>query len=164
MYVTTDHALAATGSDAVIGELVDRQEIVDALHRFAFGRDLCDRELFRSAFTEDAEFDFRPAATKCGLEVPLMTGIDMISDIMLNPKLHTTHTVGNCRVEVAGDTARLSAVVEAQHLPADDHSRNALLKNLYAVDLVRDGARWRISKVHIDNVWFTGDPMVVVGG
>jgi hypothetical protein len=164
VYVTTDRALADTGLEATVRGLADRHEIVDALHRFAFGRDLGDRELFRSAFTEDAEFDFRPAATKCGLDVPLMTGIDMIAGIVLDPRLHTTHTVGNCRVEVTGDTARLSAVVEAQHLPADDHGRHALLKNLYAVDLVRDGDGWRMRKVHIDNVWFTGDPKVIVGG
>jgi hypothetical protein len=44
-----------------------------------------------------------------------------------------------------------------------DHSRHALLKNLYAVDLVRDGERWVMLRVHIDNVWFTGDPTVIIG-
>jgi SnoaL-like protein len=163
VYVTTDHALRSTGVESVLREIADRHEIVDALHRFAFGRDLGDHDLFRSAFTPDAEFDFRPAATKCGLEVPLMTGIDMIAGIVLDPRLHTTHTVGNCRVELDVDTARLTALVEAQHLPADDHSRHALLKNVYAVELVRDGERWLMSKVHIDNIWFTGDPQVIVG-
>ncbi|WP_285469944.1 nuclear transport factor 2 family protein [Actinokineospora globicatena] len=163
VYVTTDNALAADSATA-LQELVDRQEIVDTLHRFAFGRDLGDRALFESAFTADAEFDFRPAATKCGLEVPLFEGIEMIAGIVLDPRLHTTHSVTNTRVSVDGDTASLSAIVEAQHLPAADHSRHALLKNLYAATLVRDGKRWRIKHVTIDNVWYTGDPQVIVGG
>ncbi|MCW2918157.1 MAG: uncharacterized protein JWN52_6225 [Actinomycetia bacterium] len=63
-----------------------------------------------------------------------------------------------------GDTARLTAIVEAQHLLKADHSRHALLKNLYAVDLIRDGERWVMRRVLIDNVWYTGDPQVIFRG
>ncbi len=60
-------------------------------------------------------------------------------------------------------SARLTALVEAQHLPADDRSRHALLKNLYDVHAEFDGQLWRMSSVVIDCVWFTGDPQVIVG-
>lgn len=56
-----------------------------------------------------------------------------------------------------------TAIVEAQHLPAADHGRHLLLENLYAVELVRDGHRWVIRRVHIDNVRYTGDPQILVG-
>ncbi|MFB9691404.1 nuclear transport factor 2 family protein, partial [Amycolatopsis plumensis] len=72
MYVTDDHALAAGSGAAVVAQLRDRVEIVDALHRFALGQDLKDRALFASAFTADAELDFRPAAAKWGARPPLM--------------------------------------------------------------------------------------------
>lgn len=162
MYVTRHHAL---GTGDAGRELTDRVEVIDALYRFGLGQDLRDRELFASAFAADAVLDFRPAAAKCGLDIPLMTGRDTIVGIILNPdtRIDTTHVVSNARVEVAGDTARLTAIVEAQHLPRDDHSRHALLKNLYDVELVRDGSRWLLQHVHIDNVWFTGDPWVIVG-
>jgi hypothetical protein len=153
--------------DGAVGELLARQETVDALHRFALGRDLRDRALLISAFTPDAEFDFRPAAGRCGLEgIPLMTGAAMIADIVLDPAvpLDTTHAVSNCRVTLDGATASLTALVEAQHLPAGDHSRHALLKNLYTVGLVPDGSRWLMHRVRVDNIWFTGDPRVIVGG
>lgn len=145
--------------------LADRLEIIDALYRFGLGQDLRNKELFASAFAEDAVLDFRPAATKCGLDIPLMSGRDTIVETILNPntRIDTTHVVTNCRVEQQGDTARLSAIVEAQHLPKDDHSRHALLKNLYDVLLVKDGARWVIKQLYIDNVWFTGDPKVILG-
>ncbi|MFI8221269.1 nuclear transport factor 2 family protein [Streptomyces sp. NPDC085932] len=165
MYVTRHHAIDASGTETVVRELRDRLEVIDALYRFALGSDLQDRDLFLSAFTVDGEFDFRPAAAKCGLDIPLMSGRDTIADIILNPDipLDTTHVVTNVRVEVADDHARLTAHVEAQHLPKGDHTRHALLKNLYDVDLVRDGRRWLMRRACIDNVWFTGDPKVIIG-
>jgi hypothetical protein len=167
MYITSHRATEAEaeGTDAVARELRDHHEIVDALYRFGLGQDLRDRELFASAFAADAELDFRPAASKAGLDIPVMKGRDVIVDTILNPavRIDTTHVVTNPRVRVDGDTAQLTAIVEAQHLPKDDHSRHALLKNLYATELVRDGQRWVLRRIHIDNVWFTGDPRVIVG-
>lgn len=166
VYVTTDHAVAGGTVESTLRELTARHEIIDALHRFALGRDLQDRGLLLSAFTEDAEFDFRPAAQRCGLAgMPLMTGRQMIADIVLDPEipLDTTHAVSNCRVEMKGAIASLTALVEAQHLPRGDHSRHAMLKNIYAVNLVPEGSRWLMHQVRVENVWFTGDPRVIVG-
>ncbi|MFC7615210.1 nuclear transport factor 2 family protein [Actinokineospora soli] len=158
MYVTDHHALA----DAA--DLRDRTEIIDALYRFALGQDLQDAPLFASAFTEDAVLDFRPAAARWGAEPPVMSGRDTIVTTILGSftdRVFTTHQVTNPRVAVTGDTARLTALVEAQHLLTADHATHALLKNLYAVDLVRDGARWLIRHLRIDNAWFTGDPAAI---
>jgi hypothetical protein len=162
MYVTRAQAF---GAGDQLAQLIDREEVIDALYRFGLGQDLRDRDLFASAFAADAVLDFRPAATKAGLDIPLMEGRATIVDIILNPdtRIDTTHVVSNARVELDGDTARLTAIVEAQHLPKDDHSRYALLKNLYAVDAVRERSRWVMRHVRIDNVWYTGDPWVITG-
>lgn len=48
-------------------------------------------------------------------------------------------------------------------MPTGEHTRHLLLKNLYDVALVRDGARWLMHSVRIDNVWFTGEPTVLLG-
>ncbi|MDJ0346873.1 nuclear transport factor 2 family protein [Streptomyces sp. H10-C2] len=167
MYLTHGHALSARTTEELVRELKDREEIIDALYRFGLGQDLKDRELFASSFAADAELDFRPAAAKWGAQSPLMAGRDTIVDIILGMftgRVDTSHTVTNPRVQVEGDTARLTALVEAQHLLTADHSRNALLKNLYAVDLVRDGERWVMRRIHIDNIWYTGDPTAIFGG
>ena len=142
-------------------DLHDRVEIVDALYRFGLGQDLKDRELFASSFAADAELDFRPAAARWGAEPPLMTGRDSIVDTILalfDGRVDTTHQVTNERVTVDGDTAHLTALVEAQHLLSADHATHALLKNRYDVDLVRDGDRWVMRRVVIKNAWYTGDP------
>ncbi|GAA1956699.1 nuclear transport factor 2 family protein [Catenulispora subtropica] len=168
MYVTSHQALAAGSADpvAVAAELRDRAEILDALYRFGLGQDLADRELFASAFTEDAELDFRPAAAKWDAEPPLMTGRAAIVDTILAlfaDRVDTTHQVTNARIAVDGDTARLTALVEAQHLLSADHATYALLKNPYDVELVRDGDRWLIRRMRIDNAWFAGEPKAIFG-
>ncbi len=168
MYVTAPQALTAPAQDtaAVVAELRDRAEILDALYRFGLGQDLKDRELFASAFSEDAELDFRPAAAKWGGEPPLMTGRDFIVDTILamfTGRIDTTHQVTNPRIVVDGDTARLTALVEAQHLLIADPAVHALLKNPYDVELVRDGDRWVVRRMRIDNTWFTGEPKAVFG-
>ncbi|NUK62844.1 nuclear transport factor 2 family protein [Streptomyces lunaelactis] len=168
MYVTDEHALSAPARDgaAVTKELRDRTEITDALYRFALGQDLKDRRLFASAFAEDAELDFRPAAAKWGAKPPLMVGRDTIVTTILGMftgRVDTTHQITNPRITIDGDTARLTALVEAQHLLTADHSKHALLKTPYAVDLVRHGASWAIQRLHIDNTWYTGDPADIFG-
>ncbi|MFE3459898.1 nuclear transport factor 2 family protein [Nocardiopsis aegyptia] len=163
MYVTTDRALPAATDP--VRALRDHVEAVDALYRFGLGQDLRDRDLFASAFAPDAELDFRPAAARWGGEPPLMRGRDAIVDTILDlfeDRVETTHTVADPRVAVDGGTARLTALVEAQHL-LRGHEVHALLKNRYDVGLVRDGDRWVMSRVRIDNVWFTGDPTAVFG-
>jgi hypothetical protein len=52
---------------------LDRYEIADALHRYAFGLDHGDADSLASAFTEDGVLDFRPAARKLGLDFPKLS-------------------------------------------------------------------------------------------
>jgi hypothetical protein len=168
MFVTDECALSAPPADvdAVVLELRDRTEILDALYRFGLGQDLKDRELFASAFAADAELDFRPAASRWGGRPPLMSGRDAIVTTVLamfEGRVDTTHQVTNPRIVVDGDTARLTALVEAQHLLTADHGTFALLKNPYDVELIRDGERWVIRRMRIDNAWYTGDPVAVFG-
>ena len=160
-------AITSAGADPKQWAMISAA--IDPLYRFGLAQDRRyeqdARELFVSAFTDDATLDFRPAATKCGIDVPLMQGRQMIADIIMNPdvRLDTSHVVTNPRVDLDGDAAELTALVEAQHLPTGDHSRHALLKNIYSVTAVRDGDVWRMARVHIDNLWFTGDPTVITG-
>ncbi|MEU9080661.1 nuclear transport factor 2 family protein [Kitasatospora sp. NPDC004745] len=169
MFVTTGRALTAPAADlaAVTAELRDRTEILDALLRFALGQDLKDRDLFASSFTTDAELDFRPAAAAWGAEPPLMVGREPIVDTILSMftgRVNTTHQVTNPRITVDGDRARLTALVEAQHLLTADPATHALLKNRYDVELLRDGDRWLMHRVRIENVWLTGEPKAIFGG
>lgn len=162
----TLQAVNAPSADiaGVVAELRDRAEITDALYRFALGQDTKDRELFASAFTSDAELDFRPAAARWGGAPPVMTGRDTIVTTILamfTGRVDTTHQVTNPRIAIDGDTATMTALIEAQHLLTADPDVRALLKNPYDLELRRDGDRWLIARMRIDNTWYTGDPTAI---
>ena len=145
----------------------DRTEIAETLCRYAFGLDHNDADSLASAFTEDASFDFTPAGAK--LEIPFTTvsGRDAIVRTLLSilGPLDTSHTISNLQVQVNGDSASVYAYVLAQHyMPGDGPKQGteyALLMNRYDAHLVRDGDKWRISRVAIDNAWAEGNPMIL---
>lgn len=144
---------------------VDTFAVIDTLHRFAASIDQNDPTLLASAFTQNAVSDFRPAAAKAGFEYPVLEGRDTIVAALSGAlsQLDTTHSVSNARVTLDGDSARLDALVEAQHVPQSDPSRHYLMKNRYDVELVREASVWLIQRVTVDNVWRSGDPAVLAG-
>ncbi|AJZ97435.1 hypothetical protein PFLUOLIPICF7_23340 [Pseudomonas simiae] len=146
-------------------EIADKFAVIETLYRFAAGIDLRDNELLASAFAEDAVSDFGPAAAKAGFEYPVLQGRDTIVSALSGSlgQVDTTHSVSNPRVSINGDSAHMNALVEAQHVLQNDHSRHYLMKNRYDVELVRQGGLWLIERVTIDNVWRTGDPGVLSG-
>ena len=136
--------------------------IVDALYRFGAGQDLRDRTLFESAFAEHATLDFTGPARRAG--IPVFEGRRAIADTIFAAigELDTTHTVTNPRVTAFDGThATLFALVEAQHLPCQDHSRHLLLKHIYTMELSRHDTQWQVERMQIDMVWFDGDPAVL---
>jgi septum formation inhibitor-activating ATPase MinD len=150
-------------STSLTNEAADKLAVVDALYRFAAGIDLRDRNLLSSSLAENAVSDFRQAAAKTGFDYPVIEGRDVIVEALTVSlaTLDTTHSVTNPRVTIAGDTARLDALVEAQHVPRGDHTRHYLMKNRYDVELARKGDVWVITRSTIDNVWRSGDPAVL---
>jgi septum formation inhibitor-activating ATPase MinD len=152
-----------TNSPSNIDLAADKLAVVEALYRFAAGIDLRDRDLLASSLDENAVQDFRPAAAKAGFDYPVLEGKDLIVEALSTSlaSLDTTHTVTNPRVTIDRDTARLDALVEAQHLPRSDHSRHYMMKNRYTVELVRNGDVWLIQRTTVDNFWRSGDPAVL---
>lgn len=154
-----------TNSPSFTGDTADKLMAVDALYRFASGIDLRDQSLLASALAENAISDFRPAAAKAGFDYPVIEGRDVIVAALRASlaTLDTTHSVTNARVTIDGDTARLDALVEAQHVPRSDPTRHYLMKNRYDVELARAGDGWVITRNTVDNIWRTGDIAVLAG-
>ena len=151
--------------EQAILEVRDRLEIADALYRFGAAIDSNSEELFVSALAPDAIVDMTPGNKLWGLELPVFQGRDIVIQALRNSVclLDTTHVVTNPRIEINGDAAKLYAIVEAQHLPPDDHSRHCLMKNQYDVSLVRNGDYWVIKHMLVKGVWFTGKPNILMG-
>lgn len=146
---------------------IDRYEIADALHRYAFGLDHGDADSLASALTDDCVFDFTPAGTKLDLDFPKLTGGDAIVQALLPllGPLDTSHTASNLQIEIDGDSATMYGYVMSQHfMPREGSKRgseNALLMNRYDCELQRDGEKWLFKRMTIDNAWMQGDPEIL---
>jgi hypothetical protein len=145
----------------------DREAIADALYRFATGQDLRDAALLESAFAAYAILDFTAVAAKLGVTIPVFEGRRAITDTIMSATepLVTTHTVTNVRVTAYdGSRATVTALIEAQHLPRDDRSRNLLLKNRLNVELARQDEAWAMTRMVFENAWREGDARVLFPG
>ncbi|GAA6617390.1 nuclear transport factor 2 family protein [Scytonema sp. NUACC26] len=129
------------------------------------GIDFNSEELLVSSLTPDAVVDFTQGNKLWGLDFPVLTGRDPIIQLLKASVclLVTTHSVTNPRTEINGDTAKLYAIVEAQHIPPNQRSRHCLMKNQYDVSLVREGEKWLIKHLIVNGVWFTGEPSILIG-
>ncbi|BFG81296.1 hypothetical protein PTKU46_93300 [Paraburkholderia terrae] len=106
---------------------------------------------------------FRKATAKAGFDCPVIEGRDVIVTALTASvaTLDPTHSMMNPRLTISDGNARLDALVEAQHVPRDDHTRHYLIKNRYDVELAREGDVWVITRNTVDNVWRSGDSAVL---
>jgi ketosteroid isomerase-like protein len=86
-------------SDAALRELLDRQEILDCIHRYTRGIDRHDKEMVLSAYHPDAIDDH---GLYCGVAKDFVDWACWFHD--QNQTLHH-HYVTNHSVEIDGDTA-----------------------------------------------------------
>lgn len=141
-----------------------RAEIADALHRYATGLDLHDRALFESAFAGDATLDFTAPARGLETTVPVLEGRRSIADAVMASvaPLVSSHAVFNLRVTAYdGGHATSSALVEEHYFQRGSCTGQLVLMNVYAVELWRESRRWLITRMRIENLWFSGDVAVL---
>ena len=152
----TDSALATNTTDLLA--------ITDALLRFGAGTDDGDSVLLSSSFTIDAVVDFGPCGCKLGLDFAPLEGRETIVGFLSGTSVRqvTSHAITNSRVHVKDGQATLRALVEATHLSRADPLRRFRMMCRYDAELSPDPAVWRIARLTIDNVWFEGDPQVML--
>ena len=150
---------------AAVARAAERLEVIDALNRFGSGVDHNDADFLATAFSDDAVVDFGPCGRAMGLDFPVLTGsATIVGFLCSNAENQTTsHVITNGRVRIEGDSAVLRTLVDAPHLPKDDHSRRCQMMNWYDVELVKQSDSWRIRRIVISNAWFTGDVRVLLG-
>jgi SnoaL-like domain len=143
----------------------DRLDIADLLYRIGAGLDNADADLLSSAFTEDATFDFGPAARFSGIDFPVLEGREQIVGGLIGSlgALDTFHQVTNPRITVTDGAVVLTTLIEAAHFPAGDHSRHFLMKNRHTSRVARIDGIWLVTSNVADAAWVDGDVNVLLG-
>ncbi len=127
----------ATSFDARVRHLVDRQDILDCLTRFSRGMDRFDRELFLSAFHDDATI---AAGDFVGGPVDLY---DWASAMHEQGQTATQHNLLNHTCDIDGDTAHTETYYLFAARNRDDS--NWLAGGRYVDRLERRDGVWRIA-------------------
>ena len=149
---------------ARLSGLTDREAVIDAVLRMAQGLDDADPDLLRSAFVPDAVFDVTPV-NKIGRQYKVLHGVDTIVEGVMGSvgPMDTTHSVTNFRVQLSGDSARVTAYAIAQHFSAGegpDPTKKGyfLMGNRYTATAVRaEEGLWRLKQMTVDCTWCHGD-------
>ena len=135
-----------------VAELIAKQEITDLVGRYMRGLDRLDKALLRSTFHDDANTDY-------GF---FQGGPDAFVDMAygaLKDHLANHHMIGQCLIDVEGDTAFGEIYFQAFHrIVVEGEERDLFISGRY-VDRYekRDGA-WKIAFRSEVNDWARNDP------
>ncbi len=120
-----------------LGELLDRQDILDALTRFARGMDRFDRDAFLSAFHADAEIAAGPFV---GQPAALY---DWARDLHDHGQSATQHVLLNHSCDLDGDTAHTETYYLFAARNRDDS--NWIAGGRYIDRFERRDGQWRVA-------------------
>jgi hypothetical protein len=144
----------------------DRDGIVDAVTRVVEGIDFANEDLLRSAFTEDAVFDLSGIDPSIHVFEPYVGREAVVQTLMatVGRAMDTFHALANIRIQVDGDTARLTCYLIGQHHragegPSVGTQDHLLLGNRFETELVRDhDHEWLVRRNRVSSRWSTGNP------
>lgn len=126
-----------TDNNARLGELLARQDILDALTRFARGMDRFDRDAFLSAFHPDAEIAAGPFV---GQPVALYEWARELHD---HGQAATHHVLLNHSCDLDGDTAHTETYYLFAARNRDDS--NWLAGGRYIDRFERRNGQWKVA-------------------
>jgi ketosteroid isomerase-like protein len=143
-------------TDAKIQLLLDRADISQVLHSYATAIDTRDWDLLATCFTEDLEADFRDFG---GREV--VKGRDAWLEIIkgtIQGLDATQHLTANHVHQIDGDTATLTAYLQALHrLDTARSDPEYTIGGYYTCEMVRTNDGWRMRRYTLNVTWHRGN-------
>lgn len=144
-----------SGDDGLLAHLVDRTEIIDVTHRYAWALDTRQWSDLDDVFCVDAT-------------AHLPTYMDSLDAIkrrvrrVLEPLDVSQHIVTNHQILVEGAEASCRCQLQAQHVRTRSGQADQYLVGGHYVDrLVRTQSGWRIAHRELTITWTHGDSTVV---
>lgn len=137
-------------NDALVQRLIDESDLRDLIHRYAFGLDHEDWELWRSVFTDTVTIDMtdyqpgrpaRPASADrvvAGIQT-MFAGLD-----------GSQHFIGSHRYVINGDRATITAHMRAEHwMTSDMGGDRYTMYGTYFDEAVRTAEGWKLETVRL---------------
>lgn len=138
-------------------DLCRRAEVIDTQHRYAFGIDTRNWELYRSVFADVVHFDF---TSWYGGEPSEIAADDWVRRVIARQSGFdgTQHQMSNHRVVLDGGQADCTTYIVARHyLRVDGEHHVQAIGGYYSNRLLDLGDRWVIDRCVLTVLWTQGD-------
>jgi hypothetical protein len=143
-------------TEGQIGQLVEKQKIIDLTIAYTWIIDHGPREKLKEIFTEDAVFI---------IDTRHLNGIDEIRgkiERTLGDLSASQHIVSNHQVSIDGDKATSRCYLHAQHtLHGIEGGDNYVMAGRYIDKLIRFDSKWCITERQLMLDWTEGNPLVL---
>ena len=137
-------------NDDVLQRLADESDLMDLIHRYAFGLDHEDWELWRDIFADDVTIDMSDYS---GGPPPGPSPANMVVDnarTLFAGFERTQHFMGSHRFAIDGDTATITAHMRAEHwLHTGEGGDKYTMFGTYFDEAVRTNDGWKLTKVRL---------------
>lgn len=142
--------------------LLDREEIREVRHRFAWALDHRDWELFASLFTDDVDADLGALGVQGTVSREELTAAFRGPFRRPPSAMGTQQLYGNLLVELAGDAATArSYLLGHHHVAGLAAGEDVELRAAYLDQLVRTADGWKISATAIEVFSVTGNAEIL---
>ena len=139
--------------ESKLQKLIDRNEIIDTLNRYATSVDTRDWDLLLTAYTDEIEVDMISVGRPEVLTMSAKDFGELIERAVL-PFDSTQHLLSNYVVEINGDSATCVAYLHVQHFRMEGDEAKAVTRGgYYSNNLVRTSEGWRINKYKVVITW-----------
>lgn len=137
-------------SDELLRRLTDESDLADLIHRYAFGLDHEDWDLWRSVFADEVTMDMSDYQPE---PPPRTAPADLIvanARVMFAGLERSQHFLGSHRFTIDGDTATITAHMRAEHwLHTGQGDDRYTMYGTYFDDAVRTNDGWKLVEVRL---------------
>jgi 3-phenylpropionate/cinnamic acid dioxygenase small subunit len=137
-------------TDRLVRRLADESDLMDLIHRYAFGLDHEDWELWRSVFADEVTMDMSDYQPE---PPPRRAPADLVvanARVLFAGLERSQHFLGSHRFAIDGDTATITAHMRAEHwLHTGQGSDRYTMFGTYVDDAVRTDDGWKLVKVRL---------------
>jgi 3-phenylpropionate/cinnamic acid dioxygenase small subunit len=147
-----------------MSEIADRLEIMDLLARYGAGLDARDWILWRNVFTDRARFDMSSWSDETPQRVETDRVVRVQARIFAEFDV-TQHLMSNFRITLEGDSARVIAVMRAEHwirvVPDSEATKRYTMFGYYDDRLLRTEGEWKIDEMQLNVTRTEGERWVI---
>jgi 3-phenylpropionate/cinnamic acid dioxygenase small subunit len=142
--------MGAGMTDDRLQRLIDEADLRDLIHRYAFGLDLQDWELWRTVFADEVTMDMSDYQPEPAPRPAPADRVVANAQVLFAGLERSQHFIGSHRYAIDGDRATITAHMRAEHwLHTGRGSDRYTMFGTYTDEAVRTADGWKLERVRL---------------